>query len=382
MPNFINAGGDSAADFAASLVAAAEGDTEDAAEPAVVESDPVELEGSDDAEEGTASDSDDADDAGDDDGSPEDDEDDGSVPDLSAVGQLFVDGDLAGACKALGIDPKILKVSEPKFKAMREGLREARQLKTEAETIKKAGDAALTQAQQIIAAGKKEYGHLVDLKNSLALGDYSAAKDILEELAPKGTTYQQIAEGIVLAAKGASPAEAAYKRRLRELEKEKAEREAAEAAERTKAEEAAAARAMAEKNLRGAEARLKGTDFDGVEGAAAKLVEIVSQNWDYERKGLKIKPEKCLELLGQDPVISKLVKLKKLEAGKLRTTPPRATDGKFVAPARVKGKIGQRTPPAAKPPRQPTIEDERRAAIQEASRLEAAEQRRLRGGRR
>jgi hypothetical protein len=113
----------------------------------------------------------------------------------------------------------------------------------------------------------------------------------------------------------------------------------------------------------------------------------VSQNWDYDRKGLKIKPEKCLELLGQDPVISKLVKLKKLEASKSRTTPPRATDGKFVAPARGRGPIGRKPPPPAartetKPPRQPTIEDERRAAIQEASRLEAAEQRRLRGGRR
>lgn len=52
-----------------------------------------------------------ADDA-DDDGSAEADEADGGVADLPAVGKLFADGNVSEACKALGIDPKILNINE------------------------------------------------------------------------------------------------------------------------------------------------------------------------------------------------------------------------------------------------------------------------------
>jgi hypothetical protein len=372
-----------AADFAASLVTAAELSEEEPSAAVQLGADPSDESGDAADDSDAAADAeapaDDADDAGDSDGSEESGEDDESVPDLSAVGKQILGGDLAGACKKLGIDPKIFKLNEPKFKAMREGLKEARTKETAAAAKAKEAETNLAQAQAVIAEGKKQYGHLIDLKHAIALGDFGVVKELLEELAPKGTTYQQIAEGIVLAAKGASPGEAAAKREAKRLREELAAREAAAEADKQKQAEEAASKALAAKNLAGAATRLKGTQFDGIDEAPAALVRIVSENWDYARKGLKIKPEECLKLLGQDPVISKLVKLKKLEAAK---APARDTaSGQF----RNRGAIGKKPPappPGNRPPPKVSREDEFKASIQEAARLEAAEERTARRGRR
>lgn len=372
MPGPINLGGDAVADFAASLAQASTnvGEKTDAV---ILEAD--ESAGGDpagvlpvDGESSGADDSDDADDVADDDGSEADDEDDGPLPDVddfkSEVSQLLVDGDLAGACKALGIDPKILKINQPKFEAMRKGLKEAKELREAATAATTAATAEDTRVKAVLADAKAKYGPLVDLKNSLALGDYYAAKELLESLAPKGTTFQQIAEGIVQAAKGVSPSEAALRRQLKQEREDRAAAEAKATKERDDAAAATQTEALTRKNLAGAQTRLKGTDFDGVDGAAAKLVEIVAANWDYERKGLKITAAECIKLLSKDPVISKLVELKKLK-------------GRAAPPPTVVTKL--RTTKETKQDPKARAEAERKQAMAEAT---AAEQKSLRANRR
>jgi len=378
MPGPIDLGGNASADFAASLVAAVNASGEDAnGDPEGTTTDGVDAgesdEAADDAGDVEGADADGSDDAGDDDEPAEDDGADGEVPDLSAVGQLFVDGDLAAACKALGIDPKVLNVSEPKFKAMRQGLKEARETKAAGETALAEAAGQKTKNDAILKDAKAKYGPLVDLKNALGLGDYGAAKELLESLAPKGVTFQQIAEGIVQAARGVSPGEMAARRELKRIKEEREAEQTALAAKETEKQTEAQKTALAEKNLKGAETRLKGTQFDGVDGAAAKLVEIVAANWDYDRKGPKLTPDGYLKLLGEDPVIKQLVELKVLKKGKTVPTARKGSKDRLnrEQPATEtrdnKGQFVKRVGPKV------TKEDEFKASIAEAARQEAAE---------
>lgn len=376
MPGPINLGGTAEADFSASLAEASKNVGESAP---VVEveaddaADPEESEGTaDDAEESVVADADSADDDADDDGSAEDGEADGPLPDVdefkSTVSQLLVDGDLAGACKALGIDPKILKINQPKFEAMRKGLKEAKELREAATAATTAAAAEDTRVKAVLADAKKTYGPLVDLKNSLKLGDYYAAKELLESLAPQGVTFQQIAEGIVQAAKGVSPAEANLRRQLKQEREDRAAAEAKAQKERDDAQTATQTEALNKKNLLGAQKRLTGTAFDGVEGAAEKLVKIVADNWDYDRKGLKIPIAECVKLLAKDPIISKLVELKKLK-------------GKGAAPA-AKVVVRNRVQKETKLDPKAKAEAERKAAMAEATALEQRAMRQSRRGKR
>jgi hypothetical protein len=373
MPGPINLGGDAVADFAASLAQASKNVGEKPPEPAEAEADggatdAEEAEGvADDSADGADDSADDPDDAGDNDDEAADGEGDGQVSETVAkeLGQLLID-DPAEFFKRTGVDPKVLKINGPKFEAMRKGLREAKDLRAEVTTVTAANQAEKTRLDAVLTDAKQKYGPLVDLKNSLALGDFYAAKELLESLAPKGTTFQQIAEGIVQAAKGISPSEAALRRQLKQEREERAAAEAKAAKDREEAEARTTTEALTKKNLVGATNRLKGTAFDGVDGAAEKLVEIVAANWDYERKGLKIKPEECIKLLGKDPIISKLVELKKLK-GKAGSAPA----AKVVVRERViKDK---KVDPKAQ------AEAERRSAMAEAT---AIEQRTLRTARR
>lgn len=374
MPGPINLGGDAVADFAASLAEASTNagekppEADDVEAVAGDESDGSDPSGADD-DAGAGSDEvdpDAADGADDDDGSEADGEDDGEVSEAVAkeLGQLLID-DPAEFFKRTGVDPKVLKINGPKFEAMRKGLKEAKDLREAAGAATAANAAEKTRLDAVLADAKKTYGPLVDLKNSLALGDFYAAKELLESLAPKGTTFQQIAEGIVQAAKGISPNEAALRRQLKQEREERAAAEAKAAKEREDAASAASAEALTKKNLAGAQSRLKGTAFDGVDGAAEKLVAIVAANWDYDRKGLKIPAADCIKLLGKDPIISKLVELKKLK-------------GKSPAPA-VKVVTKVRTQKDVKDDPKARAEAERKQAVAEAT---AAEQRSLRASRR
>jgi hypothetical protein len=316
--------------------------------------------------------SDDSSDGDESDGPEEDSEADGPVSDnVAGIRQKFIDGDIEAALKDLGVDPKVLGVNGPKLIAMRRGLKEAKELTATANAKLAKAVESEESAKAIIADGRKTYGHLVDLKNALKLGEFTAARDILEALAPEGTTYKQIAEGLAKAAAGMSPSEVIYRKKLRELaEKERQEAEAAEAA-KAKAKEPAP-EVVAQKNLDGAKKLLAKTTFADIPGAAEKLVELAAKNWDPVKKGLKVPKEQLVKDLEKDPVISQLLELKKLKAkGKPAAEAP-------VEREKATGKFRSRRTPVADPSAKER--DEFAAAMAEASRMEAAERRRLATG--
>jgi hypothetical protein len=310
----------------------------------------------------------------DDNADDEDGEDDAESVDVdrAAIAQKFVDGDVTGACKALGIDPKILNINVPKYEAMRKGLKEAKALKTAADAKEVAAAAKEARSEAILVSGRKQFGPLASLQVSLRNGDFYAAKEILEGMAPPGTTYQQIAEGIAAAHKGASPSEVAYRRKLRELaDKETKDAEAAQTAAQA-AQAATEETARTERNRAGAEKLLKGTSFDGLPGAADALIKLAADNWDPVKKGLKVPAAQLVKLLAKDPVIGQLAELKRLK-GKPVVAPV------VTPPAVVRNRKGrfEATKPADK---KAAAEVERQAAIAEAARMEHAANRSARKG--
>jgi hypothetical protein len=370
-----------AADFAAALRAAASAaeETPDATESKSDEGDVADTSDSTSADssdaEGEGADADDADGAGDDDGQAEDDEDDAAVSsDVEAIRQKFIDGDIEDALKDLGVDPKVLGVNGPKLIAMRKGLAEAKNLKARADQVFKDAAAKEVRAQDIIKDGKAQYGHLVDLKNALKLGEYTAARDILEALAPDGVTYKQIAEGLAKAAAGMSPSEVIYRKKLRELaEKERKDAEDAEAS-KAKANQPAP-EAVRAKNLEGAAKLLKGSALEGIPGAAEKIVELAAANWDAEKKGLKVPKTELVKLAAKDPVIAQLLELKQLKAkgkGKAPAPEPKVEREKGT------GKFRSRRTETVDPNKKE--KDEFAAAMAQAAAMEAADRRRAGAG--
>lgn len=284
----------------------------------------------DDASDEAGDESDDAD-ADESDGDEDDEGEDSEEPEaksLSSIKEKFLAGDKVGALKALGLDPKILDLNDAKFRTMRQGIKAADEklaAATEKET-KATND--LAEVQRMYKKGQEELGPVLALRRMLAKGDYLSAKDMLEALAPPGTTYQQIAEGIALAAKGMSPSEQLYRRRLRELD----EKEQREKAEKEKPPEKPAPTADS-KNLEGAKKALASTPLADIPGAAEALVRIAAEHWD-PKGGLKKPRAELIKLVAKDPVISQLLELKQLKAKKGKapeppTTSPRDRKGRF-----------------------------------------------------
>lgn len=341
-------------DFAASLKEA-DGDESKPDGQVVEDSEEVEL--SEDEE----ADPDDADDDEDSDDSEEE-------PDVAAIGELLVGGKLAEACKKLGVDPKIFKVNEAKFKAMRAGLAEANAKTAAAEQSARANVAEKQRLDAVLADAKREYGPLVDLKAAVGLGDFATIQELLIAMAPKGTSWETIKAGLDNAGKGVTPGELAARRELKRLKEEQAAAEA----ERQRQQATLTDEQLTKKNLDGATSRLKGTEFEGIPGAPEAMVRIISENWDYARNGLKVKAEKIMELLAADPVVSQLVELKKLKAAKV------PKEEKKAARSRGRGAIAQGNERKLDP--KARAERERQAAMAQASRLEAAQQRGVRRG--
>lgn len=358
-------------DFAASLAAAA------ALEPDATESEPdagdVE-DASDEPATGAADADGQGDDSGADDSADEDDdsaEDEGedssaASGDVDAIRQKFLDGDVDEALKDLGLDPKILEVNGPKLKAMREGLKAARELEASAAVKLTESQAKAKWADQVIADGKAKYGHLVDLKLALGKGDFTAARDLLEALAPEGTTYKQIAEGLARAAAGMSPSERIYRDKLRKMAED--ERKAAEAAEAEKNKPVEQKpEVLAQKNLDGAKKLLEKTTFSDIPGAAEKLVQLAAENWDPVKKGLKVPKEQLVKLLEKDPVIGQLLELKQLKAKKAGGKAPAKVEAPAVRDP--KGRFRERPASKLTPEQQ---HEARRAAEFKASVAQAA----------
>src|SRR5690606_22621942 len=205
-------------------------------------------------------------------------------------------GDKAGALKALGLDPKILDLNDAKFRTMRQGLREADTKLAEATRLHTEATAKQEETKRMYELGKKELGPVLQMKRLLAKGDYASAKDLLEALAPPGTTYRQIAEGIAAAASGMSAAEQLYRRKLRELDEQ--EQKKAEPEKKTPA-------ADTSKDVEGARKVLTvhGKDLLDVPGAAEALVRVAREHWDAEKKGFTVPKAQLVELVRKDPVV-------------------------------------------------------------------------------
>jgi len=285
---------------------------------------------------------DEGDDAGDDEGDDDADDasEDSASSDLAGIKELFLSGDKAGALKALGLDPKVLDLNDAKFRTMRQGLKEADAKLTAAAAKEAEVKAAEARTAEMYERGKKELGPVLQLQRMLAKGDYMSAKDLLEALAPPGTTYQQIAEGIAAAAKGMSPAEQLYRRKLREIDEKE---QAAKAPEKKEPEKPAAVDTG--KNLEGAKKALVGTALADIPGAAEALVKVAAEHWDPVKKGLKLPRAELIKLVQKDPVISQLLELKQLKAKKAGKAPEpepevkRDTKGRFRERPRVDSKL-------------------------------------------
>jgi len=367
-----------AADFAAALNQAADAAEEtpdadesqsDAGKGKMADKSALDDSAGDETESESADSEADDSDAGESDGPEADEEADEPVSDdVAGIRQKFIDGDIEDALKELGVDPKVLGVNGPKLIAMRKGLAEAKAVKARADGVFRDAAAKEQHAQAIIADGKKQYGHLVDLKNALKLGEYTAAKDILEALAPDGVSYKQIAEGLAKAAAGMSPSEVIYRKKLREMAaKEQADAEAAEQA-KVKASQPAP-EAVQAKNLEGANKLLKGTALEGVAGAAEVVVRLAAQNWDPVKKGLRVPKTELVKLAAKDPVIAQLLELKQLKSkGK-----PEAKTEAPVERESGTGKFKSRRTVIVDP--KAKEKDEFAAAMAEAARMEASERR-------
>jgi hypothetical protein len=303
-----------------------------------------------------------------------------SALDSASVAELLSSGDLAELCKRAGVDPKILKVNAGKLKADREILRQSKVAQAAAEARDKDAQSKLAEAKQILDGGRKTYGFAVDLKNMIASGDFLGIKELCMQLAPKGVTWEQINAGIIKAEKGDNPSEVMYRSLLRKQAQEKVEADRV-AAEKAAQEAAANAEAdQAKRNLESATAKLKGTQFEKIPGAAEKLVQIVNEAYDPVRKGFKITPAQALQQLAKDPLIA--LALKGL-GGKPRVAEPlparRNERGQFATPARDQKRAEK---PTTKEAQRKQRDAEFAASIAEAAKLEAKERRNAGGARR
>ncbi len=364
--------------FAASLAAAIamEPSTDDSADEAP---DPSAVADEADTSEADGAGADDA--TGDDEA--EDSADDDSATGVSAAKELFLAGDKAAALKALGLDPKILDLNDAKFRTMRQGLKEADKKLAEANRLHTEGTAAKEEAARMYEQGKQELGPVLRMRRLLAKGDYASAKDLLEALAPPGTTYRQIAEGIAAAASGMSPAEQLYRKKLREIdEAEQAKKEP---------EKKAPPPADTSKNLEGAKKMLSSTDLKDIPGAAEALVRVAAENWDAEKKGFKVPKAKLVELVRQDTVIAQLLELRALKSKGKKAPEPEPEveeDEEAEKPRDRSGRFRERPrrPPAPKltPQQEKEAAAERRfqASLAAAREMEKTNQRKAGKGRR
>lgn len=305
--------------------------------------------------------------------------------DRAGLAELLTGGDLEALCKLAGVDPKILKVSPGKLKADREMLRQAKTAEAAAKTRDDLAAAKLTEAKQLIDAGKQTYGWAVDLKNMIAAGDVIGVKELVTSLAPKGMTWEQINAAIVKAEKGDNPSEVMYRALLRKQAQEKAEADRLAAEKVRQDAEKANETTQAQRNLASAEARLKGTPFEKVPRAAETLVQIVQAAYDPVRKGYSITPQQAIKKLAEDPLIA--LALKAVRGGGSPPAPAADTarrngKGQFVTPQRSAEVRVAKKGPAGKEDRAKAREAEFQASIAEASKLEAAERRRTGGPRR
>jgi hypothetical protein len=246
-----------AAEFAA-LLDELGGDEPSAAEAAQVQ----EADTSDESEDAPETDGD---------GEPAENEDESAAPEaekpLEAVeteaGKLIEAGDLEGAAKKLGIDPKLFKLDKRQFAAMRKGLADAKRKETEALTAKQ-------RAERLQADAEKTYGPIAAGFAALKAGDGSRLRAAIELMCE--APFEEVVGLVQKANKPVDPATAEVLRLRREL----AERDA----KQQQAQAAAAAELKAKADVGAIEKRLADTPLAKVPGAAKEIYDRVKASFD------------------------------------------------------------------------------------------------------
>lgn len=262
-----------AAEFAA-LVAeleAPQGDEEDDADGAAPEGDSSADPDEDDDTDSELEDEDEDEPADSDEEDEDLDDDDGESLDANelAAKKLFEAGDIKGACKRLGLDPKIFKVKPREFTAMRKGLADAKKLAEEGRVKAAKGEKLRADAEQV-------YGPIVAGFQAYKGGDPMKLRAAIELMCEDN--FENIVATVARAAKGLDPAQV----EVIKLRKELADREAAAKAEQTKAQTEAQAKTEIAKLSRA----IKNTPLAKIDGAAQEIYDLVAASFDGTGYGL------------------------------------------------------------------------------------------------
>lgn len=244
----------------------------------------------------------------------DDDEAEGLDANELAAKKLFESGDIKGACKRLGIDPKIFKINARQFTAMRKGLADAKKLASEGQTKATKGEQLRSQAEQVygpIVAGFQAYkdGNPMNLRAAIEL--------MCED------SFENVVATVARAAKGLDPTQV----ELIKLRKEMADRDAKQKEDQTKAQVEAQSKAEVTKLTK----LLKTTPLAKIDGAAEEIYKLVAESYDGAGYGLTVKQAYA-------QVKAKHEKVAKAFGGKLPTAkgkvPAKGPQRKELAPVR------------------------------------------------
>ena len=155
----------------------------------------------------------------------------------SELAELIDAGDLKSACAKLGLDPSIFKLNNRQFKAARTSVREAKQLKAQADAALQTSKAEKSQADQLMAAARQTYGTAAAGFQAYQQGDPTQVRAAIEAMA--GDTFENVVATVARAAKGMDPGQVEVLKLRRELAAEKARQTAEQTQAQAKAEEAA-----------------------------------------------------------------------------------------------------------------------------------------------
>lgn len=190
----------------------------------------------------------------------------------AAAAKLIESGDLDGALKRLGVDPKLVKIDRRQFFAMRKGLADAKAKTAEAERTK-------AEAAKLKTEAEKLYGPIAAGFRAKQAGDGAKLRAAIELLAED--SFENVLAIVQRANKPLDPATAEVLRLRSELQQRDAKQKEAETAAQARAAEAA--------QLTKLEAQVAKTPLAKVPGAAKQIYERVKASYDGVGYSLSVK---------------------------------------------------------------------------------------------
>lgn len=181
----------------------------------------------------------------------------------AAAAKLIEAGDLDGALKRLGVDPKLVKVDRRQFFAMRKGLADAK-------AKERAGEAAKGEAAKLRSEAEKLYGPIAAGFQAMRAGDGARLRAAIELLAED--SWDNVAAAVQRGNKPLDPATAEVMR----LRAEIAQRDKAQ----TDAQRAAQVKAHETQQIAKLEAQVAKTPLAKVPGAAKSIFDRVRASYD------------------------------------------------------------------------------------------------------